>query len=362
MQVEQDLDFKSIAKKVIELADLQPGERVWMLAHPDQYPEFVEPMRRYLSDAGAMDLGVTSVTDISPASWQSEFTLGMAGLEGGVLNSYLSDVDLGIMLPGAIPDDLPYKAMQEVLHSGQSRTIHFHWSGAYDLNQNALVITPEIDYFYQGAILGTDYEKLKEAQQTFEDTIREKNVRITTPAGTDVQFRIGSRPVTKQDGDASMKRSQEAKNLIDREIEIPAGAIRVAPIEESVNGKIAFPDARWSNQEVKGLLMTIEQGKVVHWVADSGAEGVEAELQSAGDAGRSFREFAMGLNPMLAIPDRDPWIPYYGYGSGVVRLSLGDNTELGGAVGGGYVRWNFFPDATVMVGEEVWVKDGKLMR
>ncbi len=58
-------------------------------------------------------------------------------------------------------------------------------------------------------------------------------------------------------------------------------------------------------------------------------------MSRAGDAGRAFREIALGFNPLLAVPDRAPWIPYYGYGAGVVRLSLGDNSELGGAVGGG---------------------------
>lgn len=55
-------------------------------------------------------------------------------------------------------------------------------------------------------------------------------------------------------------------------------------------------------------------------------------------------------------------IPYYGYGAGVVRLSLGDNSELGGKVTGGYVRWNFFTDATVSVAGETWVSEGKLVR
>jgi hypothetical protein len=53
-------------------------------------------------------------------------------------------------------------------------------------------------------------------------------------------------------------------------------------------------------------------------------------------------------------------IPYAGYGAGVVRLSLGDNTELGGKVQGGASRWLFFPDATVTVGSTVLVKDGRL--
>ena len=45
-----------------------------------------------------------------------------------------------------------------------------------------------------------------------------------------------------------------------------------------------------------------------------------------------------------------------------MRLSLGDNSELGGNVTGGYVRWNFFTDATVTVDGEVWVEGGRAVR
>ena len=36
--------------------------------------------------------------------------------------------------------------------------------------------------------------------------------------------------------------------------------------------------------------------------------------------------------------------------------------EAGGKVGGGCVRWNFFTDPTVTVGEEIWVVDGKAVK
>jgi hypothetical protein len=159
-----------------------------------------------------------------------------------------------------------------------------------------------------------------------------------------------------------MERTRKARNLIDREVELPAGAIRVAPLEESVEGTIAFPDATWNNQKVEGLVLTFKKGKVTDIKASVGAEAVKAELDQAGDAGYSFRELALGFNPLLAIPSDKAWIPYYGYGSGVVRLSLGDNSELGGKVTGGYVRWNLFTDATVMVGKETWVLNGKLIK
>lgn len=95
-----------------------------------------------------------------------------------------------------------------------------------------------------------------------------------------------------------------------------------------------------------------------------GAPGLAARRPGVAraDEARAFREFALGFNPLLAVPERNPWIPYYGYGAGIVRLSLGDNSELGGTVTGGYVRWNFFTDTTVTVAGDVWVRDGRLVR
>ncbi len=136
--------------------------------------------------------------------------------------------------------------------------------------------------------------------------------------------------------------------------------VRVAPIEESVEGVVAFPPSQWDGRPVDGLRLRFSRGRVVEITAASGRDAVDAEMRRAGDAGRAFREIGVGFNPLLAVPDRQPWIPYYGYGAGVVRLSLGDNAELGGAVRGGYVRWNFFTDLTITVGGATWVREGKL--
>ena len=73
-----------------------------------------------------------------------------------------------------------------------------------------------------------------------------------------------------------------------------------------------------------------------------------------------FREFALGFNPALKVHKDRPFIGYYGYGSGVVRLSLGDNEEMGGANRGGGVYWNFFHNATVAVGRSLLSRNGIL--
>ena len=362
VDAQSGIDTAVVATAVVSRVQLQPGERVLLVAVRGRSDELIPALRRRIVAAGATDLGVLASTGEPDPSWLTEFTRNAPRDRTGLAN-YLGTVDLAVMMPGATVTDPAYAAMQGVLRSGKGRTIHFHWEGAYALDGSVLEVTPERAQLYQRVLRDTDYRALNAAQVAFERAVRSGPVRVTTPAGTDITFQVGDRPVTKQDGDASAARARLARNLIDREVELPAGAIRLAPLEETVNGKIAFPPSVWAGERVEGLVMRFANGVVADWSAKSGTAAVERELAQAGDAGRAFREFALGFNPLLAIPSSgDRWIPYYGYGAGVVRLSLGDNTELGGKVGGGYVRWNFFTDATVTVGGEVWVRDGKLVK
>ena len=357
------LNLELIADKLIERSDLKKGEKVLLISKPGGFDPIISLLEEKINHSGAKYLGTFSVDSlIKPNYWQTDFIKKGTGKNKNELIEYLMNVDLGIMLPGANPTHMEYSAMQEVLKRNQARTIHFHWAGAYDLSGNLLDVDDKISKYYQDVLLKTDYTELGKRQRIFENVLRENLVNVTTPLGTDIKFRIGNRPVTKQDGDASYKKRETYKNLIDREIELPPGAIRVAPIEETVEGTIAFPNSVWQGEKVEGLVITFKKGKIETLSADKGEKAVLEELKLAGDAGQYFREFALGFNPLLSIPEKDPWIPYYGYGSGVIRLSLGDNTELGGKVKGGYVRWNFFTDATVIVGDDLWVKNGKLVK
>ena len=356
-------DWNLAAAKVAERLALVRGERVLLVGIPGEADPLVPALRSAIRDAGAIDLGATADRGTPPASWATDFTKRLASASGPAFDELLRTVDAAVMLPGATVTDRTYSGMQAVLRSGHGRTVHFHWSGAYDESSNPLPLTPSVSRFYLKALTETDYDALAARQRAVEAAMRNRTIRVTTPAGTDIRFRIGDRPVTKQDGDASAARARLARNLIDREVELPAGAIRVAPVEETVEGSIAFPPSMWAGSKVEGLVMTFAKGRVTGIRATVGRDAVERELRTAGNAGRAFREFALGLNPLLAMPAGEPrWIPYYGYGAGVVRLSLGDNTELGGAVGGGYVRWNFFTDATVIVGADTLVRSGVLKR
>jgi leucyl aminopeptidase (aminopeptidase T) len=356
-------NWRVAAAKVVSRMNLKKGERVLLVGVPGQADALVPLLRDAVRAAGGTDLGAVADRGAQPTEWSTDFTRELAKRTGASRDEYLRTVDAAVMMPGPTPDDPVYAAMQRALRSGHGRTVHFHWAGAYDEAGVLLPTTPDVARVYLRALLETDYAALAAKQRAFEAAMRGKLVRVTTPLGTDIRFRIGDRPVTKQDGDASAARAKLARNLIDREVELPAGAIRVAPIESSVEGTIAFPPSMWDGgTRVEGLALTFARGQVTDIRAKTGREAVEHELTAGGAGARAFREFALGLNPLLAIPtEGQRWIPYYGYGAGVIRLSLGDNSELGGDVSGGYVRWNFFTDATVAVGSDIWVRDGRLV-
>jgi hypothetical protein len=360
------MEWEALAAHIVARLDLQPGERFLAVAHPGLFDELIPYLRYEVMKAGAVDLGVIDVlAEPVPLAWSESVLRDGGQVARATLAEMLEDVDASIMLPGANPSHPVYAAIQDNLKAGKGRTIHFHWlqnGSAYTLPGQPLPPLHLIEATYQRALLEADYDALAAHQRRFERAMRGGEVRVTSIAGTDIRFRIGDRPVNFQNGDASAARGERGVILIDREIELPAGAIRVAPVEESVSGTIAFPPSQWSGKAVSGLMLTFEAGNVVAISAKSGQSAVEAEMASAGPAGRAFREFALGFHPLLAVPENNPWIPYYGYGAGVVRLSLGDNSELGGQVRGGYVRWNFFTDTTVTIDGDIWVRDGKLVK
>ena len=368
------LDYPAIAKRLVQQLALKPGERVLSIAHPGTFEDLLPYIRFEVMRAGGVDLGVVAVLrEPVPESFDAALLQKGAREARTHYKAMFRDVDAAIMMPGANTSHPAYLAMQDWLkddlteHRGR-RTIHFHWienGSAYPIAGQPLPSRPAMDATYQRALLQTDYSALAQVERRFAAALRTGEVHITSPEGTDLRFRAGDRPSNLQDGDASAARAAQGKVLVDHEIELPAGVVRVAPLEDSVDGVIAFPPSQWDGRPVEALKLRFAKGRIVDIAAASGKDAVEAELRKAGDAARAFREIGLGFNPLLAVPDQAPWIPYYGYGAGVVRLSLGDNTELGGAVAAAagqpaYVRWNFFTDLTVTVGSTTWVRNGRL--
>ena len=187
---------------------------------------------------------------------------------------------------------------------------------------------------------------------------------MRTAAGTDILHSgSGIGLSTSRMGTLQANGWTSAKVQVDREIELPAGVLRVAPLESTADGVIVIPEARFGNQKTRTLRLRIAGGKVVERsrLRQNAAAAREAIL-TANEGDRSFREFGLrSFNPKLSVQPGSPILPYFAYGAGMVRMSLGDNQELGGQVRGGGRRWFFFRDATVEGNGRVLVDRGHLV-
>jgi leucyl aminopeptidase (aminopeptidase T) len=352
------MNYQSMARRIIDSLQLQPGERVLLRHDPGYFTELVAPLRRLVREKGAIDLDPLEYVEIAgPRS---------ASANSGAFEQQLEAVDVYIWLPvrSEVRTTPPAEAMalaRWLDQGGNHRQVHFHWSQGSTLADGlAGEHSAALDRMYEQA-LDVDYQAIAAQQDRAIVRLRSGTVRVRTPAGTDLRFRIAARPFNKQEGDASPERMKEARVRVDREIELPCGVLRVAPLEETVRGRLVIPKARLQGKLARNIQFAIENGRITHAFADENLDAVEAELKAGGEAARRFREFGLGFNPKLKTLAGSDVLPYFGYGAGVVRLSLGDNEELGGDVRGGYRRWFFFPDATVEVDNDTLVRDGELL-
>jgi hypothetical protein len=70
----------------------------------------------------------------------------------------------------------------------------------------------------------------------------------------------------------------------------------------------------------------------------------------------------ISTNPGLPAVTPHGFMPYYGYGAGIVRVAIGDNWESGGTNRTPLGETLFFMDgATVVANGKTIVRDGKLL-
>jgi len=346
MPAAQEPLYPVMAKRAVIAMRPTAGERVLVRRDPDTMAGFEPVLRAAFERAGAQ--------------------VETIGRDVERFEERLARTDIYVWMPGAsaLTTAEERAALERwVDQGGTRRELHFHWSeGTLTLDRMNTPHTAELDRMYADA-LEVDYTALDKAQDAAIALLRSGEIRVTTSAGTDLRFRTGDRAFNKQNGDGSKERMKTARVRIDRHIELPAGIIRVAPIESTVRGVLVIPAMRYGPgfaAVARNVRLELVKGRIVKVDARDRTPEVEQLLRND-PALANFRELGVGFNPKLVMTAGSSTVPYYGYGAGVVRLSLGNNEELGGAVRGEGVAWHFFSDATIAVGRRTLVKGGRLI-
>lgn len=177
-----------------------------------------------------------------------------------------------------------------------------------------------------------------------------KEVRITTPAGTDLTFSIEGRPATADGGLLSV--SGSFGNL-------PAGEAFVAPVEGTAQGVLIIDGSMAGIGLIEEpIRIQVEKGSAVDITGGREAAQLEALVNPHGPAARNIAELGIGLNEFakitgLVLEDEKAL--------GTIHIALGDNSTFGGTVEVASHLDGVVLEPTVWLDGQVIIEQGKLL-
>ncbi len=202
-------------------------------------------------------------------------------------------------------------------------------------------ITEEI--FVAG--LDADYEEIAAHSAAVREQVDGADeIRVTTAAGTDITFGIGTREFHSDVG--IVHESGQMSNL-------PAGEVFVSP--ETADGRYVVDGTMRPHgllEEGQTLEFEVEDGLVTHISDDEIRQTVEEAAEDVGDAAYNLAELGIGTN--VAVRELVGSVLLDEKAAGTVHIAIGDDANIGGDVDAPIHLDGIIRDATVYAdGEEV---------
>jgi leucyl aminopeptidase (aminopeptidase T) len=201
--------------------------------------------------------------------------------------------------------------------------------------------------------VNVDYDKAKQAGSAILESLHKRElIKITTPDGTDLTFSIKGRRVGIETGtlENCFSTGKEC------EVEIPAGEVYVAPIENSAYGTLVTDEVR--DFGVQKLRMKFREGRIASFEAAKGKASFKRLLAEAQGQKDRIAELGIGINygmtPIgLRIHDEKAL--------GTAHIAIGNNIHLGG-INKASIHIDFILyKPTIKADRDVIMKDGKVI-
>lgn len=184
-----------------------------------------------------------------------------------------------------------------------------------------------------------EWLKVREAQQHIVDYLNQASEIRYQNKNSDITFSVKGRTWINSDGRTNM----------------PSGEVYTGPVENSVEGHIAFSfPTVFMGRDVEGVRLKVEKGQVVHWEADRGKEVLDAVFDMEG--ARYFGEVAIGTNYQIQRTTKN--ILFDEKIGGSVHMALGQSYKQTGGKNQSTIHWDLITD---MTHEGRIYADGKLI-
>lgn len=190
----------------------------------------------------------------------------------------------------------------------------------------------DYEAFYYAACLANDGEPLTAWRRQSEEVKRltewaqgKQEVRITGP-GTDITLGVAGRTWIACAGEHNM----------------PDGEFFTGPLEDSVNGEVAFSfPASYGGREVAGVRFRFQDGRVVDASADRGEEFL-IEMLDTDEGSRVLGELGIGTNYGIATGTKEILLDEKI--GGTVHMAIGMSYPETGGVNSSAVHWDMVCD------------------
>ncbi len=282
-----------------ELVGLEAGEEVLIVTNPDPgvYPIALELFQEANAMGAAPVIMAQNTTTILDNIERLiiEAINAMPDVLLAITSDEIGQDPYGLQIGYIGRDGKKYDTAYDKVTSGDKRTRGFEACG----------IT--IDMFER--LVPIDYGPIRALSKKLADALDGKgDVRVTSPAGTDITFSINEREATRNDGDC--RSAGEFGNL-------PAGEVYISPVVGSANGVIAFDGTiKLVHKAVipkRPIMVSFTDGYVSEVSGGSEAQLLEDTLHRGDELARAtgnkaaerdnknLGEFGIGTNPHARI-------------------------------------------------------------
>jgi aminopeptidase len=205
--------------------------------------------------------------------------------------------------------------------------------------------------------IDADYSQLQATgEQIRKALVAGKELRITSPGGTDLRVKIAGRPVVVSDGVISAEDRKQGGPAVS--VWLPAGEVFLTPVPGTANGVVVADHIFFQGDRIDGLRLEMKDGKMVGMTANSGLEPLKKYYELAGPGKDIFGVVDIGINPGIKLPEGgavNVWSR-----AGAVTVVVGGNGWAGGENRSDFSVSPEIKNATLEVDGTALVKDGKL--
>ena len=353
-------DWPKLAKHMVHNSlKLAPGERVILHYLPGHNPQLVAALRDEITLAG----GIISAELTWPSKEMAKYFAGLSPAdkakrveaEDVVYRELFARSDVYIWLDVSSVDDLAPRRFEHLIGDSKLRVIHSHWFESPDPREHDALWR-----MYERAI-EVEPGQINAKLAPIEAKLRGALVHLTSSEGTDLRFRIPQDAwFHRNTGEASREKISNARSVRDREEELPAGVLRTTAVADA-DGKLVATVFSASKSDT--VAVTFRHGRIVNIESRGGNGDAFAKWykDATGDRDK-ISELVIGVNPFLAPIQPSGFMPYFGYGDGIIRIAVGENWESGGPLRTSDHEdwWLFVTDGTLAADKTLVIKGGKV--